>query len=144
MDLFEHYLNDLETFFLYLSNLYTVKLYQRETLIILDEVQLLPRARAAVKYLVEDGRYDYIETGSLMSIKKHVRNIVIPPEERHLSIYPMDFEEFLWALGNETLMDLIRRCFIDTKSKGQAVHRKAMDYFRQYLVVGDMPQAVEA
>jgi len=143
-DLFINYLEDLDTFFLYLSNYFNVKLHERETLIILDEVQLFPKARAAIKYLVADGRYDYIETGSLMSIKKNVRDIVIPSEERHLSMYPLDFEEFLWALGHETLMDLIRKCFNDTKPLGQALHRKTMDFFRQYLIVGGMPQAVEA
>ncbi len=143
-DLFLNYLEDLDTFFLYLSNYYNEQLHERETLIILDEVQLFPRARAAIKYLVADGRYDYIETGSLMSIKKHVEDIVIPSEERHLGMYPLDFEEFLWALGHDTLMDLIRKCFKDTKPLGQALHRKAMDYFRQYLIVGGMPQAVEA
>ncbi|HKL60251.1 MAG TPA: AAA family ATPase [Sphaerochaeta sp.] len=143
-DLFITYLEDLPSFFLYLSTYYNVKMYERETLIVLDEVQLFPRARSAIKYLVADGRYDFIETGSLMSIKKNVRDIVIPSEERHLGMYPLDFEEFLWALGNETLMDLIRKCFKDTKPLGQALHRKAMDYFRQYLIVGGMPQAVEA
>ncbi|MBJ2354845.1 ATP-binding protein, partial [Sphaerochaeta sp. S2] len=142
-ELFINYLNDLDTLFLYLSNYYNVKLYERETLIILDEVQLFPKARAAIKYLVEDGRYDYIETGSLMSIKTNVQDIVIPSEERHLSMYPMDFEEFLWALENETLMDYIRKCFSEKKPLGQVLHRKAMDYFRQYLIVGGMPQAVE-
>ena len=141
--LFSNYLDDLDTLFLYLSNYYNVKLYDRETLIILDEVQLFPRARAAIKYLVEDGRYDYIETGSLMSIKANVQNIVIPSEERHLNLHPMDFEEFLWALGNETLMDFIKKSFTEKKPMGQVLHRKAMDYFRQYLIVGGMPQAVE-
>lgn len=88
-----------------------VKLYPRQTLIILDEVQLFPRARSAIKYLVADGRYDYIETGSLISIKKNVKDILIPSEEDHLEMYPLDFEEFLWALGNETLMNVIRDCF---------------------------------
>ena len=143
-DLFITYLEDLPSFFLYLSTYYNVKLYRRETLIILDEVQLFPRARSAIKYLVADGRYDYIETGSLMSIKKNVRDIVIPSEERHLGMYPLDFEEFLWALENETLMNFIRECFKNMKPLGQALHRKAMDYFRQYLIVGGMPQAVEA
>lgn len=141
-DLFLHYLDDLNTFFLYLSNYYNVKLYERETLIIFDEVQLFPKARAAIKYLVADGRYDYIETGSLMSIRRNVQDIVIPSEERHLKMYPLDFEEFLWALGNDTLMDYIKTCFADKKPMGQALHRKAMDYFRQYLIVGGMPQAV--
>lgn len=142
-ELFENYLNDLDLFFMYLSNYYNVKLYERDTLIIFDEVQLFPRARAAIKYLVADGRYDYIETGSLMSIKKNVKDIVIPSEERHLRMYPLDFEEFLWALDNESLMDFIKVFFEKKKSLGAALHRKAMDYFRQYMIVGGMPQAVE-
>lgn len=142
-DLFVHYLNDLNMLFLYLSNFYGVKLYERESLIIFDEVQLFPKARAAIKYLVEDGRYDYVETGSLMTIKKNVADIVIPSEERHMKMYPLDFEEFLWALDNDTLMDFIRLCFEGKKPMGQVLHRKAMDYFRQYLIVGGMPQAVK-
>ena len=141
--LFENYLNDLDTFFVYLSAFYTTKLYERDTLIILDEVQLCPRARAAIKYLVEDGRYDYLETGSLMSIKKNVQDIVIPSEEEHIKMYPLDFEEFLWALGNDVLMPVIKTSFDDKKPMGQALHRKAMDYFRQYMIVGGMPQAVK-
>ena len=96
-ELFNNYLNNLDMFFMYLSSYYKVDLYERDTLIIFDEVQLFPRARSAIKYLVADGRYDYIETGSLISIKKNVENILIPSEERHLNMYPMDFEEFLWA-----------------------------------------------
>lgn len=142
-ELFENYLNDLDLFFMYLSNYYNVKLYERDTLIIFDEVQLFPRARAAIKYLVADGRYDYIETGSLMSIKKNVKDIAIPSEERHLRMYPLDFEEFLWALDNESLMDFIKVFFEKKKPLGAALHRKAMDYFRQYMIVGGMPQAVE-
>lgn len=142
-DLFLHYLNDLDTLFMYLSGYYNVKLYEHESLIIFDEVQMFPRARAAIKYLVADGRYDYLETGSLMSIKKNVKDIVIPSEERHIKMYPMDFEEFLWAMGNDTLMDIIRKRFESRKSMGQVMHRKAMDYFRQYLIVGGMPQAVQ-
>lgn len=143
-DLFENYLNDLDTFFMYLSNFYNVKLYKRESLIILDEVQLFPHARSAIKYLVADGRYDYIETGSLMSIKKNVKDILIPSEERHIKMFPLDFEEFLWAADNELLMDYIRNCFENKQPMGQALHRKAMDYFRQYMIVGGMPQAVKA
>lgn len=135
-DLFEHFLTDLDTFFLYLSSIYNVKLYPRQTLIILDEVQLFPRARSAIKYLVADGRYDYIETGSLISIKKNVKDILIPSEEDHLEMYPLDFEEFLWALGNETLMNVIRDCFEKKRPLGQALHRKAMNYLRQYIIVG--------
>ena len=142
-ELFENYLNDLDLFFMYLSNYYNVKLYERDTLIIFDEVQLFPRARAAIKYLVADGRYDYIETGSLMSIKKNVKDIVIPSEVRHLRMYPLDFEEFLWALDNESLMDFIKVFFEKKKPLGAALHRKDMDYFRQYIIVGGMPQAVE-
>ena len=142
-DLFVHYLNDLDTFFMYLSGYYNVKLYEHESLIIFDEVQLFPRARAAIKYLVADGRYDYMETGSLMSIKKNVKDIVIPSEERHMKMYPMDFEEFLWALGNDMIMDIIRKNYETKNPMGQAMHRKAMDYFRQYLIVGGMPQAVQ-
>ena len=142
LDLFDHYLNDLDTLFMYLSTFYNVVLYERQSLIIFDEVQLCPRARAAIKYLIADGRYDYIETGSLMSIKENVANIVIPSEEEHIKMYPMDFEEFLWAMGNETLMPFIRKCFDDHKAMGDLMHRKAMDYFRQYMIVGGMPQVV--
>lgn len=143
-DLFYHYLNDLDTFFLYLSNYYNIKLIERDTLIIFDEVQLFPKARSAIKYLVADGRYDYLETGSLMTIKKNIKDILIPSEERHIKMYPLDFEEFLWALDNNMLMDFIRKCFNNKMPLGQVLHRKAMDYFRQYLIVGGMPQAVDA
>ena len=142
LSLFDRYLDDLDTFFLFLTQYYNKKLIPGKSLIIFDEVQLCPRARAAIKYLVADGRYHYIETGSLVSIKKNVKGIVIPSEERHLKMFPMDFEEFLWAVGNETLMDYIRDCFEKTKPLGQVLHRKAMDYFRQYLIVGGMPQAI--
>ncbi|MDO5575152.1 MAG: ATP-binding protein [bacterium] len=137
------YLEDLNTFFMYLSGYYNKKLYEHESIIIFDEIQMFPRARAAIKYLVEDGRYDYMETGSLMSIKKNVKDIVIPSEERHIKMYPMDFEEFLWALDNETLMPIVEKCFQNRTPLGQAMHRKAMDYFRQYMIVGGMPQAVQ-
>ena len=141
--LFEDFLDDLDTFFTYLSAYFNVQLYPRESLIIFDEVQLYPRARAAIKYLIADGRYDYIETGSLVSIKANVADIVIPSEERHIKMYPLDFEEFLWANGNETLMPLIRQNFAKLHPMGDVLHRKAMDYFRQYLIVGGMPQAVQ-
>lgn len=143
-DMFLHDLNDLNTFFLKLTTLFNTKLYERQSLIILDEVQLFPRARSAIKYLVADGRYDYIETGSLISIRENVKDILIPSEEDHMNLYPMDFEEFLWANGNETMMELVWNCFENKKPLGQALHRKAMDLFRQYLIVGGMPQAVEA
>lgn len=142
-NLFVNYLDDLDTLFMYLSSYYNIKLYNRESVIIFDEVQMFPKARAAIKYLVADGRYDYIETGSLMSIRKNVKDITIPSEERHIRMYPMDFEEFLWAMDNEMLMPVIRDCFEKKKPMGQMLHRKAMDYFRQYMIVGGMPQAVE-
>lgn len=142
-ELFDNYLSNLDTLFMYLSNFYGTKLYVRESLIIFDEVQLCPRARSAIKYLVEDGRYDYLETGSLMSIKKNVKDILIPSEEEHIKMYPLDFEEFLWALGNDMLMPFIKEQFDKKKPMGQALHRKAMDFFRQYIIVGGMPQAVE-
>ena len=141
-ELFMNHLENLDTFFMYLSAYYNKKLYDRESVIIFDEVQMFPRARAAIKYLVADGRYDYIETGSLMSIRKNVKDIVIPSEERHISMYPMDFEEFLWALGDDTLVPVIKQCFDNKRPVGQMLHRKAMDYFRQYMIVGGMPQAV--
>lgn len=143
-DMFLHDISDINTFFLKLTTFFNTKLFDRQSLIILDEVQLFPRARSAIKYLVADGRYDYIETGSLISIKENVKDILIPSEEDHINLYPMDFEEFLWAADNETMMDLIQNCFENKKPLGQALHRKAMDLFRQYLIVGGMPQAVEA
>ena len=141
--LFNEGLEDLDTFFATLSALYNVRLHRRESLVVFDEVQLFPRARAAIKYLVEDGRFDYLETGSLMSIKRNVQDIVIPSEEEHVRMFPMDFEEFLWALGYETLMPFIQECFASKRALGQALHRKAMDLFRQYMIVGGMPQVVD-
>lgn len=140
--LFDQYLDHLDMFFLYLSNYAQTPLYERESLIIFDEVQLYPRARAAIKYLVADRRYDYIETGSLVSIKRNVADIVIPSEEEQVKLHPIDFEEFLWAMGNEMLMPFIRDCFEVKRPLGQVMHRQAMDYFRQYMIVGGMPQAV--
>lgn len=143
MDLFKEYLHELDTFFMYLS-LYTgVRLKERHSLIVFDEVQRFPIARAAIKYLVKDGRYDYIETGSLVSIKKNVKGITIPSEEEPLQMYPMDFEEFLWAMGESSLMDLIRLQYEKQRPMGQDMHRKAMTWFRQYMIVGGMPQAVQ-
>lgn len=143
-DIFLHDLNNMDLLFQKLSVLYNTKLYPRESLIIFDEVQLFPKARSAVKYLVEDGRYDYIETGSLISVRKNVEDILIPSEEDMINMYPMDFEEFLWALGNETMYPMITDCFRKQKPLGQALHRRAMDLFRLYLITGGMPQAVKA
>ena len=141
-NLFNDYLDDLDKLFLYLSEYYGVELYERNTVFIFDEVQFCPRARSAIKYLVADGRYDFIETGSLISIKKNVRDILIPSEEESIKMNPMDFEEFLWAMGRDTLMDYIRKFYEERKPLGPAMHRKIMDYFKEYMIVGGMPQAV--
>jgi predicted AAA+ superfamily ATPase len=141
---FEENIGDLDTFF---RNLFIIKgkdLPRRRAVIIFDEVQLFPLARQAIKYLVADGRYDYIETGSLISIKKNVQNILIPSEEEKLKMYPMDFEEFLWAKGNTAVMPAIKTAFESRKPLGNAVHRKIMQIFREYIAVGGMPQAVSA
>lgn len=139
---FDNYLNDLDTLLTNLQIQYGVKLTPRKSVIIFDEVQMCPRARSAIKYLVADGRFDYIETGSLISIKKNVKDIVIPSEEESIPMYPMDFEEFLWAMGNEMLMPFIKLCFEKKQPLGGGLHRKAIDYFRTYMIIGGMPQAV--
>lgn len=136
------YLDDLDTFFMLLSVQYGKELFKRESLIIFDEVQLFPKAREAVKYLVADGRYDYIETGSLISIKENVKDIVIPSEERHIKMHPMDFEEFCWALDEKTLIEYIRMCFEKRIALERSIHDKAMLLFKQYLLVGGMPKVV--
>ena len=136
--------NDLDFMFAKLSALYDVRLYQRESLVIFDEVQLCPRARALIKYLVADGRYDYLETGSLISLKANVQDIVIPSEEEHVEMFPLDFEEFLWAIGNETAYGFMRTALETMKPLGQALNGKFMNLFRQYMLVGGMPAAVLA
>jgi len=142
IDIFENESFDLDLFFAKLSAFYRVPLHKRESLIIFDEVQLFPKARQLIKYLVADGRYDYIETGSLLSLKQNVKDIVIPSEEEELEVFPFDFEEYLWAMGDETTVPFLRHCFEQKKPLGQALHRKAMNDFRQYILVGGMPQAV--
>ena len=136
-------ISDLNYLFLQLQLQYKVDLYERESLIIFDEVQLCPRARQAIKSLVKDHRYDYIETGSLISIKKNVQDILIPSEERKLNMYPMDYEEFLWALNDETTIPLIHKLFDSQKPFGEEINRKLMRDFRLYMLVGGMPQAVD-
>ena len=138
---FDEYLEDIPTLLQNIQLHYKKQLTPRRSLIIFDEVQKCPRAREAIKALVEDGRFDYLETGSLISIKKNVENIVIPSEEDGIDMYPMDFEEFLWAMGNEVMMPYIRECFEKRQPMGE-FHREALHYFRQYLIVGGMPQAV--
>ena len=139
---FESYLNDLDTFFMMLQAHFGKRLKIRDAVIIFDEVQMYPQARAAIKYLVADGRYDYIETGSLISIKENVKDIVIPSEERHLNMYPLDFEEFAWALGEDVLIDCIRACFNKRIPMDRGLHNKAMLLFKQYMLVGGMPKPV--
>ena len=138
---FDEYLEDIPTLLQNIQLHYKKQLTPRKSLIIFDEVQKCPRARESVKALVEDGRFDYLETGSLISIKKNVENIVIPSEEDGIDMYPMDFEEFLWAMGNEVMMPYIRERFEKRQPMGE-FHREALHYFRQYLIVGGMPQAV--
>ena len=140
--IFNEYLDDLDTFFLYFERITHSRLVKGNALVIFDEVQKFPRAREAIKHLVADGRYHYIETGSLISINKNVKDILIPSEEHRIPMYPMDFEEFLWALGDTATMPLVRRRFVDMKPIGVDVHRQIMDMFRQYMIVGGMPQAV--
>lgn len=142
IDAFEKYLNDLDTFFLILSTEYNKTLYPKESLIIFDEIQKYPKARQSIKKLVKDGRYDYIETGSLISIRENVKQITIPSEERRINMYPMDFEEFCWALGETKMVDYIRKRFNDVKPLEEALHHKAMMLFKQYILVGGMPKAV--
>lgn len=142
MDLFDD-TYDLDFFFLQLQQLTGTRLYEKESVIIFDEVQLLPKARQAIKYLVADGRYKYIETGSLLSIKKNTKDILIPSEEHKISMYPMDFEEFLWAIGDEISADTIRMLLQKKKSAGNVMHRNLMRIFRLYMLIGGMPQAIE-
>ena len=140
-DWFDEYLEDVDTLLQNIQLHYKRQLTPRRSLIIFDEVQKCPRAREAVKSLVADHRFDYLETGSLISIKKNVDGILIPSEEDGVDMYPMDFEEFLWAMGNEIMMPYIRERFEKQQPMGE-FHREALHYFRQYLIVGGMPQAV--
>ncbi|MCD8082218.1 MAG: AAA family ATPase, partial [Clostridiales bacterium] len=135
-------ISDLDYIFLQLQLQYRVDLHERKSLIIFDEVQLCPKARQAIKALVKDHRYDYMETGSLISIKRNVTDILIPSEERRISMYPMDYEEFLWAQEDHTTVPLIKKVFESGKSLGDEMNRKLMRSFRLYMLIGGMPQAV--
>lgn len=137
-------IDDMDTFF---RNLFLLKgrsLKGKRCVLIFDEVQLFPLARQAIKYLVADGRYEYIETGSLISIRKNIKDILIPSEEYRIKMYPMDFEEYLWAIGDDVTYTAIKNAFEKRKALGDAVHRKIMKVFRTYMAVGGMPQAVDA
>ena len=134
---------DLDFFFLRLQQFTGVRLYEKESVIIFDEVQLFPKARQAIKYLVKDGRYKYIETGSLLSIRKNTKDILIPSEEHKISMYPMDFEEFLWAIGDDVTASTIKTLIKSLRAAGNSLHRNLMRIFRLYMLIGGMPQAVE-
>lgn len=144
IDAFEKYRDRLDELFMILSLEYGKKLYHRESVIVFDEVQKYPPARQLIKYLVADGRYDYIETGSLISIKENVQDIVIPSEERKLKMYPLDFEEFCTAFGEEILIEYIRKCFNERTPLERGLHEKAMLLFKQYMLIGGMPKSVIA
>ena len=135
-------ISDLDYFFTRLKLLKGISLYERESVIIFDEVQQYPIARQAIKYLVEDGRYDFIETGSLISIHKNVDNIVIPSEEESLCMYPMDYEEFRWAMGDKETIPLLKEMLEKKRPLGDDVNRKMLRDYRLYMLVGGMPQAV--
>ena len=143
-DAFNKYLGDLDTFFMLLSTEYGKQLYPGESLIIFDEVQKFPKARQSIKKLVKDGRYDYIETGSLISIQENVKDITIPSEERTIKMYPLDFEEFCWAFGEDMLVSYIKKCFEECKPLEDDFHHKAMLLFKQYMLIGGMPKSVSA
>ena len=136
-------LSDLNYIFLQLQLTYHTSLKERRSCIIFDEVQLCPKARQAIKALVKDGRYDYLETGSLISIHKNVKDILIPSEEKKIPMYPMDYEEFRWALGDEVSVPILRQIYDENRPLGQAVNRKMLRDFRLYMLVGGMPQAVD-
>lgn len=141
-ELFSHPSHDLDSFFVMLLGYFGADLTPGQSLIVFDEVQRMPKAREMIKRLVADGRYHYIETGSLMSIRENTKNILIPSEEREFKMVPMDFEEFLWAINEASAYDAVRYAYENMKPLGQAMHRKMMTLFRQYLIIGGMPQAV--
>ena len=135
-------ISDLNYIFLRLQLIYHKELHQRKSLIVFDEVQFCPKARQAIKHLVADHRYDYMETGSLISIRKNVKDILIPSEERQVQMYPMDFEEFKWALGDTVTIKLLRESFEKYQPLGDDLNRRMMRDFRLYMLVGGMPKAV--
>lgn len=141
-DAFNKHLNDLDTFFMILATEYNVELFNHESLIIFDEVQRFPKARQSIKKLVKDGRFNYIETGSLISIQENVKDITIPSEEQSIKMYPMDFEEFCWALNEDKLLEYIKNCYNKKISLAEDFHHKAMLLFKQYMLVGGMPKVV--
>ncbi len=141
-DVFAKEAYDLDIFFEKLSALYGTRLYLRESLVVFDDVHLFPMARQMIKRLVEDGRYDYIEAGSLVNVRENIRDILLPSEEEALDLCPLDFEEFLWAMGNEVAGQYMRKCFEEQRPLDSALHKAMMDQFRRYMLVGGMPEAV--
>jgi predicted AAA+ superfamily ATPase len=144
MDTFNNNLLDLDTFYMIIQAEYNTPLYRRNSLIIFDEIQNFPKARQSIKKLVQDGRYDFIETGSLVSIKENVKNITLPSEERSIKMYPLDFEEFCLAFNEDLLIEYIKKCFNDLIPLDKGLHKKAMLLFRQYMLIGGMPQSIIA
>ena len=141
--LFENYRSDIDKFFMYLQAYTGTTLKKRNSIIVFDEVQLFPTAREFIKQLVSDGRYDYIETGSLISLRENVKNIVIPSEETSIKLNPFDFEEFLWACGEEAMANAIYNSFTSKTPLPEALHRKSERLLREYMLVGGMPQAIQ-
>lgn len=137
-------LDNLDKFYQTIMLEYNVRLYIRKSLIIFDEIQKFPKAREALKHLVLDGRYDFVETGSLISIKENVSDIIIPSEEEKIKMYPLDFEEFLWASNEHILLDYIKECYKNNVQLDDSYHKKASSLFREYMLVGGMPQSVVA
>ena len=143
-DIFENDSSDIDMLLLRLSAYYRVRLVEHESLVVFDEVQLYPKARQLIKYLVADGRYHYLETGSLVTLRRNAEQILIPSEEEHIDMFPMDFEEFLWATGDRATYPTIRAFYEKRRPLGQALHRRIMNDFRIYMLVGGMPQSVQA
>lgn len=144
LDIFKNQRTDIDEFFRYLLTFYGTRLKERDALVIFDEVQRFPIARSFIKHLVADGRYDYLETGSLISIRQNVKDILIPSEEERITLNPLDFEEFCWAVGNPVLPDAIRDSFDSKCPLPDGIHQKASRMWREYLLVGGMPQAVQS
>lgn len=142
LDIFENNSHNLDALYQYLSVYYDTVFHERDTLIIFDEIQFYPKVRSLIKHFVKDGRYDFIETGSLISLKQNIKDILIPSEEEVITLYPLDYEEFLWAMKDNISIPLIKEHFDKRKPLGEAIHKKMMHRFKEYILVGGMPQAI--
>lgn len=142
LDIFENNSHNLDALYQYLSVYYDIVFHERDTLIIFDEIQFYPKVRSLIKHFVKDGRYDFIETGSLISLKQNIKDILIPSEEEVITLYPLDYEEFLWAMKDNISIPLIKEHFDKRKPLGEAIHKKMMHRFKEYILVGGMPQAI--